>query len=211
MSKLSGLLGFSGSANAKDADFWAWFLNHKHRIEAVGSRNDRILDELLAQLHQYNEHLFFEVLTDAAQKELIITAEGNAKHLNSVRNLIAKAPKVKNWRFIAFKPPLGFDFVHNYEGVEYDPKTLWFLPLTRESKPSDIGIRIGIPNYDEQTHANSMAALWVILETGLGELSAAQDIQYMETGLLPPSPESEGYIELVELQAYLNWKKSKLK
>lgn len=191
-------------------DFWTWFLKNQTAIESFKGSDDIILDQLLEQLHQYNEHLFFELSTNFEEKELVITAEGDSEQFDSVRNLIAKAPNVKNWKFTAFRPPLGFDFKTEYDGVEYDPQQLWFLPLDNKANPSAIGIRIGIPNFDEKVHIHSKAAAWIVLDTGLGELAAAQDIQYMDTGALPADPEQAGYIELSELPQYIIWKKSKI-
>lgn len=209
IASLLALLSLSGSLGAKDLDFWQWFLKRQERIEAFKEGSDQVIDELLSQLHKYNKHLFLELSVNSEIKELVITAEGDTEQFESVRNLIAKAPSLKNWKFTAFKPALGFGFVNKYMGVEYDPSKLWFLPLEKTSDPSAIGIKIGIPNFDEKTHIHSRAALWIILDTGLGELVAAQDIQFMETGALPSDPEKEGYIELIELPKYLEWKKSK--
>lgn len=205
------LFTFSGHATASDSEFWKWFLKHQSKIEAFKNANDPILDQLLEQLHKYNEHLFLELSTNFEEKELVITAEGDSEQFESVRDLMAKAPKLKNWKFTAFRPPLGFGFQTKYEGVEYDPEKLWFLPLENESNPSAVGIKIGIPSFDEKIHVHSKAAAWVILDTALGELVSAQEIQYMETGALPSDPEKEGYIELPELPKYLTWKKSKKK
>ncbi len=214
MKKLLSLLTlfiFPSSVTANDQDFWKWFLQNQSKIEALKNADDPILAHLLEQLHKYNEHLFLELSTNAEEKELVITAEGDSEHFESVRNLIATAPKLKNWKFTAFRPPLGFALQTKYEGVEYDPAKLWFLPLENESNPSAVGIKIGIPSFDEKVHEHSTAAAWIILDTALGELVSALEIQYMETGALPADPAKEGYIELVELPDYLAWKKNKNK
>jgi len=53
-------------------------------------------------------------------------------------------------------------------------------------------------------------AVLMILDTALGERSAARDIQYTEVSELPPHPESLGYIELPELPDYIAWRKRSL-
>lgn len=194
---------------ANEDTFWQWFSKNLSNIESHKDENDKILDELLLQLHKYNENLFFELSTDDVENELIITAEGDSDQFESVRNLIAKSPNIRNWKFIAFKPALGFDFTIKYEGTEYNPAKLWFLPLEDASDPSFFGIRIGIPNFNKKTHNHSEAAIYIILDTALGELTAAEEIHYIEAGSLPASPEKEGYIELTELKDYLDWMKKK--
>lgn len=208
---LLALLGFSTSTIATEADFWAWFVQNRPQIEALTGEQDPIIDQLLAQLHRYNQHLFLELSTNSDHNELVITAEGDAAHFDSVRTLIAKAPTVKHWTFTALRPPLGFAFKTTYEGVEYDPAQLWFLPLENKENPSAVGLRIGIAHFDEKTHLHANAAAWVMLDTGLGEQACAEDIQYVETGALPAEPEKAGYIELAELPEYLKWVKGKAK
>ena len=60
----------------------------------------------------------------------------------------------------------------------------------------------------DKTTAHS--AVLVILDTGLGERSAALDLQHTEVTELPTDPESLGYIELPELADYVAWRKKRL-
>jgi hypothetical protein len=50
----------------------------------------------------------------------------------------------------------------------------------------------------------------VILDTGLGERSAALDLQHTEVVGAPTDPASLGYIELPELAEYIAWRKKRL-
>ncbi len=54
------------------------------------------------------------------------------------------------------------------------------------------------------------SAVLVILDTGLGERSAALDLQHTEVTELPTEPKSQGYIELPELADYIAWRKKRL-
>ena len=58
--------------------------------------------------------------------------------------------------------------------------------------------------------AQAHNAVLVILDTALGERSAALDIQFTEVSGLPPHAESLGYIELPELADYIVWRKKTL-
>jgi hypothetical protein len=205
------LLTVSGTTMATENDFWQWFVKHQSSIEAFDEHNQHILDELLVQLHNYNDQLYLELSTNTVENELVITAEGDPAQFDSVRQLVAKAPALKNWTFTAFMPAMGFDFISTYEGVDYDPDHLWFMPLENESDPSAFGIRVGIKDFDEKAHQHSEAAIWIILNTALGELACAEDIHYMETTALPEHPEKAGFIELVELPDYLDKHKNNKK
>ncbi|VUD58544.1 hypothetical protein TDB9533_02449 [Thalassocella blandensis] len=191
----------------KEDDFWTWFKKDLTLIESFTPGDEEILDLILHNLHRYNENLFFELGDMQKNKELVITAEGNIEHFDSVERLVNCAPELKDWTFTAFKPPLGFDFITCYEGVDYDPAQLWFLPLVNPNKPNDLALRVGVPKYCKSMHEHSVAALWIVLDTGLGEKAATEQIRFIETTTLPEAPEDEGYIELKELAEYLAWRR----
>lgn len=98
----------------------------------------------------------------------------------------------------------------NYEGTRFDPREMWFLPLENKSRAGDLGVLIAIPGLNGMDKALAHNAVLVILDAGLGERSAALDLQYTEVTDVPPDPASEGYIELPELADYIAWRKKRL-
>lgn len=192
--------------------FWEWFEANVDRIEAhqsasedqSASKDSGVLEEILEQLHYYNDKLYFE-LSSGPEKEFILTAEGDVDQFVSVNELITRAPDIKSWKFTAFKSGVGFGFSTQYAGVDYDPDELWFLPLSSMSGPDNLALRIGIPNFSEEDPEISEQAMWLILETALGELECAKSIHHVEVGSLPHEPDEMGYIELVELEEFIHW------
>lgn len=71
-------------------------------------------------------------------------------------------------------------------------------------------MRVGVPEFDRVEERTTKNAVFVILGTALGERSAASDIQHVEVAVLPTKPEDQGYIELTELDDYIEWRKPKL-
>ncbi|MDX2147343.1 MAG: hypothetical protein SFZ23_07450 [Planctomycetota bacterium] len=140
----------------------------------------------------------------------MITAQGDSKLFPLVDSMVAAAPALPRWTFTPLKPAMGFDFTHYYEGVVYDPKTMWFLPLERPERPRDLGLRVGVPSLRELDQDAAEFAVTIILETGLGERERAADVQHVEVVRKPNDPGKEGYIELPELPAYIAWRKRKL-
>jgi hypothetical protein len=102
---------------------------------------------------------------------------------------------------------MGFEFTSRYEDMLFEPSRMWFLPTSSASDPQAIGICIGIEGLESMDRALAHAAVLKVLDTGIGERSAALDIQQTEVSELPPDPESHGYIELPELADYIAWKK----
>ena len=186
--------------------FWSWFVENEERFRDVDvPEKEALLDEILEHVHEYCDQLYFETGGDPAGPwELIISAGGDRDHFAEVSALVAAAPDVEGWEFIAFKPASGFEFVTDYEGLRLDPQEMWFLPVVSGSK---LGLRISSPTYDKTSHDRFLAGCYIVLDCGLGELPAAEDVHHVEACPLPEHLAEEGWIELNELADYISWKK----
>ena len=200
----------------KEEVFWKWFSENSSKYYFLNqikdpSLKEKLLNNLLAHLQEYNENLFFEIGGKPnGIQELIISAGGNKKYFDLVEKLVAKAPNISNWEIKALKPAMGINFVTSYEGIEIDPKNIWFLPLENENYPHSIGLRICLLNYNAEHEELYLNASYQILDTILGEKSTALDIEHLEVGNLPLNPADEGLIKLSELPNYVTWKKGVL-
>jgi hypothetical protein len=123
-----------------------------------------------------------------------------------VRELIATAPELHGWRFIAFKPAQGFDFVTEYAGLTVSPKATWFMPLESRANPEALGLRVAYAHFKKSKEKTYLAATYVALEAGLGELDAAEKIKHVEVCAAPSAPDSAGYMLLHELPEYIRWR-----
>jgi len=182
-------------------EFWDWFGRSEDRFRNVDvPEKEQLLDELLAALHRYCPHLWFETgKADDGCNELIISAEGDSRHFSAVRTLIAFAPHISGWRFIAFKPGVGFEFDTCYDGITFSPKATWFMPLRSASNPSELGLRVGYAHFDQSREQAFLTGTFIMLECALGELALAERVQHIEVVPLPSSPVSSGYLPLPEL------------
>lgn len=198
---------------SREEKFWEWFLKNREKYYSVSQMEDlrlkeKLLNEFLDQLHEYSDKLYFEIgrMPDDTQ-ELIITAEGDANYFGEVEDLVAHAPKIPNWKIIAFKQPADSIFVTQYEGLELNPSSMWFMPLDKKSDPTSFGLRVCLENYTERHRDLFLAGVYKVLDTLIGEKSSGADIKYLDVGKCPEDPESKGLIELVELPAYMSWRK----
>lgn len=198
--------------------FWQWFEKNNQSLLNLNNNGiepdikEKLLDDLLEHLHEYCDHLYFEIGGMPGQEqELVITAEGDTDYFEKVQELIDAAPIMKDWNWIAFKQPGDLDYTSNFEDVELKPKDIWFLPLNSKSAPKSIGFKVCLPNYDAIKDSGWLkAAVYKMLDTALGEKSFALDVGHVEIGDLPPDPVKEGLIELNELGAFIKWKKAKI-
>jgi len=186
-------------------EFWRWFQDHRTEFETLTDTAAPFWDVALGQLKRLDKHLWFELSQpDHNDREFIITAESHADVFQLVDTIVARAPRILGWQFIALKPPMGFDFTTTYEGIRFEPRAMWFLPLENDSRPDDFGLRVGVPNLTHDIERQANNAIAVILETALGERAAALNIQHLEVFTLPESPESQGYMPLYELPDYIS-------
>lgn len=181
--------------------FWTWFERNEARFRNIRlPEDDGLLDEIQERLQAYCPELWFETgRADDGCNELIVSAEGQTGFFSAVRTLVAAAPLIPGWRFIAFKPAQGFEFETGYEGISFSPKATWYLPLRSRSNPDALGLRIGYAHYDPKREQDFLTGTFIMLEAALGELALAEKVQHIEVAALPSSPESSGYSPLPEL------------
>jgi hypothetical protein len=191
--------------------FWSWFENSHGRLQwNTDDEREAVLDEILEVLHEYSTGLWFEIGGHPeGPKELIISAEGDSDYFAEVVSLIAQAPKLDGWKFIAFKPPQGFEFTTTYEDVHVDPAQCWFLPLDSSSDPKSLGLRVAVADFNENKAKAFTTAVYLVLDAGLGELRAGTCINYIEVVAVPSNPQDEGFIELTELDQFITWREAK--
>jgi hypothetical protein len=199
----------------KAEQFWNWFIENSPRYYLLNRsieppEKEKMLNELLQQLHAYSEHLYFEIGgSPVGIQELVITAEGKKEHFHEVENLLADAPRLPKWKFTAFKQATNDMFVTEYEGVILDPASMWFMPLTNERHPDHFGMIVYLKNYTERHKAIFMAGVFKVLDAILGEKTTAEQLQYLDVSKSPRSPKKKGLIELMELPQYIAWRAKK--
>lgn len=190
-------MGTSASA------FWRWVVEHEAELRAVVAEptgEEPVLEALLEALHDVDPNLYYLLGGDDSGHELIITAEGELKAFPAVQALVAAAPVVQGWQFIAFKPPMGCDFVLRHEAASIDASQTWFLPATSRT---GFGVKLGCPTFSGKHQDDYEFAALELLDVVLGELVAARDVKHVEMVPLPASPEKAGFQRLAELPGFL--------
>lgn len=191
--------------------FWRWFTENCSRFRTMQtSSREELLDEIMDNLHQIDEGLFFEVSEPQdGICDFVITAEGRKELFALVDQVVAAAPSLQGWTFTALRPPMGFSFAIDYGNVHLDPDELWFLPLSAGNDEEHLGVQIGIPKLKKRDEEEALSASYILLDTGLGERRSAEAIEHVEVVSLPKDADTAGFIRLVELAEYLDWRDRK--
>lgn len=163
---------------------WSWLVGRSSEVQAMSaSEAAEVLERGVSAI---DERLGVEVTDEGGTRRVVVTAGGDAEAFGVVRSLVAAAPKLPNWEFIALRPPQGFDFEVNAGDMVFDAKELSFQALSREQAPTQLAIRLLVPN----PWVEEWAELGLrIIEDGLGEEAAAH-IGYMEIDRREPDSEN---------------------
>ena len=194
--------------------FWTWFKKNQNKFLFLSDIDEEVkeslMNEFLGELHKFNENVYFEIggHKDDEKVELIISAEGNLDFFPAVEKLTNSAPTLKNWEIIAFKPPMGKGFSMDFRGKVFDPKKIIYIPLNSKSDPKSIGFNVCYPDFDITEEEIYITGTYLILDTILGEKSAAIDIDYMEVIKTPEDIANYNFGHLADIAEYISEKKN---
>jgi hypothetical protein len=180
-------------------EFWQWMQDAS--VELLEADGQTVADTVEERLSEIDSRLGVEVSGPAEPRELIITAWSDPSAFAAVRELVAAAPPLPGWQIIALKPPRGFEFAIDLDGLKIDANELQFEPLAAEEDPKLLGVRIYVPSAGEDDDERLGRALPLIMETGIGEEAAAQ-IDHSE---YVAGRGDERALPIGELLRYVRW------
>jgi hypothetical protein len=195
-------------------EFWKWFTKNNTRFLNINGldapQRDALLDEILEKLHQYSKKLWVVIGGDAKDyKEFIITADGDTEHFDKVKTLVDHAPSVKNWKIIAFMPPIDFENI-TYEDVPINLATTGYSILINFDDVSAIAFTIHLQNYEQVKDSRWLeAAVGKMLDMLLGEQCFAEDVSSYRISGFDDDDEQRDY-NILNLKNYIETKKMRI-
>lgn len=166
---------------SKEEKFWNWFEKNQEtyysEIENLKIREE-IFNELTKNLKKVNEDLVFEFspIHEDNVRELTISAEGIKELFPIVEKLIEKAPKLKNWKFNAFRQRIpGDDFEIQYGDLKIGYSDIYYRS---ENDNGKLGIELNIKNYDGKGQTQN--AIYILLDGLIGEYDVTTKIEWIE-------------------------------
>ncbi|MCF6405122.1 hypothetical protein L3C95_19625 [Chitinophaga filiformis] len=191
------------------AKFWRWFEEKSEDFrffrEMDPEECEELFGELTERLHLYCTSLFFEMRSDVNNEgELIITAEGDEDFFDDAEFLVSKAPTIDHWTFTALIPAEEDNEGIEYEDLDLSPSEMWFTAIEDEKHPDKLNLVIHFKDYElikQSEHLDT--AIFLLLQSVLGEKMFAQYINVYAITELPGDPEEDGYPELSTLPEYI--------
>ena len=199
---------------SKAKHFWTWFQkNNKTYLELPrGTKEELIyyMRELFAHLISYGKgvgaEIFWGLREEGDTPTVVFTTYGNCRHFRKCETLVAKAPKIPGWNFIALQPPRKVDsFIEEDFGhLNIDPFNLWFEPPGDPGATNRVHLKVYAEMYTEFTEEFEQAVKAVVYNV-LGEKVYALEIQsvYLDNLLELSKEERVDLVNLQQLQEYV--------
>jgi hypothetical protein len=143
--------------------------------------------------------------------QLVISASGNPEYFDQVTTLIENAPKLRNWKFVAFIQPsqsieemeAGLDKPYVFKDIELKASELKFMPFQYEDVQK-IDMIVYLKNFTVHcTNKNLLHVVFIIMQDIIGEKSLFENINFVELAQMP-TEESNEVIYLYDLQLYID-------
>lgn len=159
---------------SKESKFWEWFIKNEDFLSNWKKDQTNVFNSLYGQLQKVKKGLTFVFgpVHDGKQ-EFIISADGFPPLIPFVQNLMKNAPKLENWKIIAFRPVMPkLDSIIINE-TEIDPKKLRFI--FNESNEDRINLTFFIEG-DKNRHQEYQNATFIFLDHLIGEYNVMTKI-----------------------------------
>jgi hypothetical protein len=148
---------------------------------------------LTSKLEDYDKSLGFVIKfpENIGKAEMVITANGNPVGVMYVRNLIAQAPKLSNWKFTAFIQPIidleacrqGKDDPYEFNELTIKASDIKWLPVEDHEATNKLSLMVYIMGYKQIIKDIGPSAvedyIYTILQDLLGEARVYKKIEHI--------------------------------
>lgn len=172
----------------REERFWRWFAANQARIHDFESNRERLFAELGRELHRVHKGLTFELGAQPepdGRRRLVISADGIREVFPAVERLTAAAPQLPEWEVVAFRQPSSPDFRVEMGGRSVDADDIWFVAHPEDEQ---IGVTLYVRDLDPKEPGPQQGAVYILLDTLLGEYFVTMGIRWIDWQPLPLDP-----------------------
>ena len=194
------------------SEFWTWFSQHEQAfLKAVQERHTiekEFFDPLSAKLAEIKEGYFFLTgMPDKQTAELIFTPDGVIKNIVFAEELVAAAPAISHWKFIALKPAIDIEHISiNMAGYEFHKDNMHFYFSNDPEYPDNIEITIVHDDFTEEQKSPITNGCYIFLDNFLGELNFVNMIDVLRVTGRSAMEAGKELVPLAKLKDYLIWR-----
>ncbi len=187
--------------------FWTWFKDNEKRLRKFEENPDKYLTEVLTQAKKIQAGLAIEF--EPSKNGVInmtVSADGDKNIFSVVQNILAKAPTVEGWKFIAFRQRMNSEQVKGMklkaEGHELAPEKMKFFPMANGDTLDIIIYAKGVTeeNYNQIAYDGLL-----LLDNILGEYDCVTKVRSYDFHNMPTKKEElDELLPLLDLGAYVD-------
>jgi hypothetical protein len=156
--------------------FWKWFKKNENKLLHFEDEQERIFDQLAAELQKVDPNLTFEFGPAETRREFVISAAGIKDSFSAVVSLKKSAPALPYWSITAFRPrrtPLN---IIEFRGKCVDPKDVEFTLLDNGKLAGLYLFILGLN--DAETDYKVIG--YLLLDESLGEYDVETGLGFIE-------------------------------
>jgi len=171
---------FGGNAKAASEDtFWKWFAKNEHRLFSFETNQEAIFDELGAEMQRVNNDLTFEFgpVLPNGKREFVISAGGIKSAFPAVEALYNKAPNLKQWIWVKYRPRRTPISDIEFGGKQIGSGSVHYLLAKDETK---VGIVLFFDGYNENEKTIFGQIGYLLLDEALGEYAMEMKVGFIE-------------------------------
>lgn len=198
--------------------FWDWIRYNEQTLRNLRNEKPAVQKMFIywldKHLHNYCEQLESILMFPANENEptqLVISASGNPEFFDHVTALIENAPKLRDWKFVAFIQPsqsidemeAGLDKPYVFKDIELKASELKFMPFEYENERK-LDMIVYLKDFTVHCkNKNLLQVVFIIMQDLLGEKCLFQNVNFVELAQLPEQENNE-LIYLYDLALYLD-------
>ncbi|MET0574165.1 MAG: hypothetical protein ABWZ79_22300 [Pedobacter agri] len=187
--------------------FWIWFKEQEQQLKKFEENPDKYLTEIHTEAQKIKAGLVIEL--EPPQNGVInmtVSADGDKNLFEDVKSIIAKAPKIEGWNFLAFRQRISLEKVKRMKlkvgDEELDPAKMKFFPVV---SGKDLDIIIYTKGVTEENYTQIAYNGLLLLDNILGEYDCVTKVRSYDFHDMPTKKkELEGLMPLIELPAYVD-------
>lgn len=188
-------------------DFWKWFKANEGRLKNFETDPDKYLNELLAQSKKIKEGIAIELEPpENGVINMTVSANGDLNLFETVKSIVAKAPKISGWQFFAFRQRIDASRLKDLKlkigKFELDPHNMKFYPVI---EADSLNIIIYVTGLNEDNFNDIAYGGLLILDNILGEYDCVTKVKSYDFHPMPAKKEElKDLLPLIEIAEYVD-------
>ena len=187
--------------------FWTWFKKNEKSLRNFENNHEQILDAIFTEGKKIQDGIVFEL--QPPQNGIImmtVSADGIRKSFPVVENIVAQAPKIEGWHFIAFRQRIPIEEVKHMVleigGYQLDPTKMKFSPIVSQDIVDMIIYADGIT---EDNYKQVAYGTFLLMDHLLGEYDCVTKVRNYDFHAMPVDHEKLNQLKpLLEMAEYID-------